>query len=134
LETDNRIALPDGIQEDYQDGLYITRGFDRNIMVLTMDAFESIYDRITSLNIADPVARLLLRLILSTAQQVEIGSDGKIPIPEPLKEFANLEQDVIMVGQGDYLELWSPNAWKKQEEELSNVEPNHFSTLQITTQ
>jgi len=134
LETDNRIALPDGIQEDYQDGLYITRGFDRNIMVLTMDAFESIYDRITSLNIADPVARLLLRLILSTAQQVEIGSDGKIPIPEPLKEFANLERDVIMVGQGDYLELWSPNAWKKQEEELSNVEPNHFSTLQITTQ
>ncbi len=134
LETDNRIALPDGIQEDYQDGLYITRGFDRNIMVLTMDAFESIYDRITSLNIADPVARLLLRLILGTAQQVEIGSDGKIPIPEPLKEFANLERDVIMVGQGDYLELWSPIAWKKQEEELSNVEPNHFSTLHITTQ
>lgn len=134
LETDNRIALPDEIQEDYQDGLYITRGFDRNVMVLTMDAFESIYDRISSLNIADPVARLLLRLILGTAQQAEVGIDGKIPIPRSLKEFANLERDVIMIGQGDYLELWAPDAWSVQEDQLTNVEPNRFSTLHITTQ
>lgn len=134
LETDNRIALPDGIREEYEDGLYVTRGFDRNIMVLTVDAFESIYDRITSLNIADPIARLLLRLILGTAQQAGVKADGKIPIPDSLKEFANLERDVIIVGQGDYLELWSPSAWQKQEEQFSSVEPNHFSTLQITTQ
>lgn len=134
LETDNRITLPEGIREEYEDGLYVTRGFDRNIMVLTVDAFESIYDRITSLNIADPIARLLLRLILGTAQQAGIKTDGKIPIPEPLKEFANLERDVIIVGQGDYLELWSPSAWQKQEEQLSIVEPNYFSTLHITTQ
>lgn len=134
LETDNRLALPDEIQEDYKDGLYITRGFDRNIMVLTTEAFESIYDRIISLNIADPVARLLLRMFLGTAKWAEIGSDGKIPIPGPLKEFAILERDVILVGQGDYVELWSPNAWKIQEDQLSKVEPNHFSTLHITTQ
>jgi len=134
LEPDNRIALPDGIREEYEDGLYVTRGFDRNIMVLTVDAFESIYDRVTSLNIADPIARLLLRLILGAAQQAGVKADGKIPIPEPLKEFASLERDVIIVGQGDYLELWSPSAWQKQEEQLSSVEPNHFSTLQITTQ
>ena len=134
LETDNRIALPIGIQEEYEDGLYVTRGFDRNIMVLTVDAFESIYDRITSLNIADPVARLLLRLILGSTQQSGIKADGKIQVPEPLKEFANLEREVIIVGQGDYLELWSPDAWKKQEEQLTNVEPNQFSSLQITTQ
>jgi len=134
LETDNRIALPNGIQEEYEDGLYVTRGFDRNIMVLTVDAFESIYDRITSLNIADPVARLLLRLILGSTQQSRIKADGKIQVPEPLKEFANLDREVIIVGQGDYLELWSPDAWKKQEEQLTNVEPNQFSSLQITTQ
>ena len=134
LETNNRLTLPDEVQEDYKDGLYITRGFDRNIMVLTMEAFETVYDRITSLNIADPIARLLLRLILGTAQKAEIEADGKIPIPEPLREFANIERDVTIVGQGDYLELWSPNAWKRQEEQLLNVEPNHFSTLNITTQ
>lgn len=134
LENDSHLVFPNEIREEYKDGLYITRGFDRNIMVLTLDAFETIYDRVTSLNIADPIARLLLRLILGTAQRAEIEADGKIPIPESLREFANLEWEVIIVGQGDFVELWSPGAWKIQEEQLLNVEPNHFSTLNITTQ
>ena len=134
LETDNRLTLPEEIHEEYENGLYVTRGFDRNIMVLTMDAFESIYERVTSLNLADPVARLLLRMILSSAQQSRIEPDGRIPISETLREFANLEQEVIIVGQGDFVELWSPNAWKMHEEQLLNVEPNRFSALHITTQ
>lgn len=134
LETDNRIALPEGIQEDYKDGLYITQGFDRNIMVLTMDAFEMIYDRITSLNISDPIARLLLRMILGTARMTALDNQGKIPIPEELKQFANLERDVILVGQGEYVELWSPDAWMMQKEQLSHVEPDRFSALHISTQ
>ena len=134
LETDNRLALPYEIHEDYEDGLYVTRGFDRNIMVLTVDAFESIYERVTNCNLADPIARLLLRMILSSAQQSTIEPDGKLLIPESLKEFANLEREVTIVGQGDFIELWSPNVWKMQEEQLLNVEPNHFSTLHITTQ
>ena len=133
LETDNRLVLPDGIQEEYKDGIYITRGFDRNIMLLTMEAFDAIYDRITYLNIASPVTRLLLRMILGTAYQTEITSDGKVEISEPLKEFANLGRDVVLVGQGDFMELWSPDAWHRQEEQLLNVEANHFSTLEITT-
>lgn len=134
LETDNHLVLPDGIQEDYKDGLYITRGFDRNIMVLTVQAFETIYDRITSLNLADPVARLLLRMILGAAHRTEIESDGKLLIPESLREFANLERAVTIVGQGDFIELWSPDAWNRQEEQLLNVEADHFSTLNITIQ
>lgn len=134
LETDNHLVLPDGIQEDYKDGLYITRGFDRNIMVLTVQAFETIYDRITSLNLADPVARLLLRMILGAAHRTEIESDGRLSIPESLREFANLERAVTIVGQGDFIELWSPDAWNRQEEQLLNVEADHFSTLNITIQ
>lgn len=133
LETDNRLVLPERIQEEYKDGIYITRGFDRNIMLLTMEAFDAIYDRITYLNIASPVTRLLLRMILGTAYQTEITSDGKVEISEPLKEFANLGRDVVLVGQGDFMELWSPDAWHRQEEQLLNVEANHFSTLEITT-
>ena len=133
LETDNRLGLPGAILEEYKDGLYITRGFDRNIMVLTMQAFKSIYDRITALNLADPIARLLLRMILGTAYRAELAPDGKIIIPDTLRKFANLHRDVIMIGQGDFLELWSPEDWDRQNEQLLNVDANHFSTLNITT-
>jgi MraZ protein len=133
LDTDNRLTVPAEIQEDYRNGLYVTRGFDRNIMLLTIQAFESIYERITSLNLADPLARLLLRMILGTAFQTTISSDGKIPMPSLLKEFASLENDVVLVGQGDFVEVWSPRDWDRQEQKLSNAEADLFSGLNVTT-
>jgi MraZ protein len=133
LDTDNRLTVPAEIQEDYRNGLYVTRGFDRNIMLLTIQAFESIYERITSLNLADPLARLLLRMILGTAFQTTISSDGKVPITTTLKEFASLENEVVMVGQGDFVEVWSPQDWDRQEEKISNAEAGLFSGLNVST-
>lgn len=133
LETDNRLVLPDGIHREYRDGFYITRGFDRNLMILTMQAFEAIYQKITALNLADPLARLLLRMILGTACHADVAADGRLEIPEALGRFASLERNVLLVGQGDFLELWSPAEWSRQEEQLSAVEANRFSSLIIST-
>lgn len=133
LETDNRLALPDEVLANYKDSMYITRGFDRNVMVLTTQAFEAVYRKLTSLNLADSVARLLLRMLLSSAHHTEMTTDGKIYIPTPLKEFAGLKSDVLLVGQGDFIELWSPDIWKLQEEQFLTAEADRFSSLNITT-
>ena len=133
LEKNNHLVLPDPFREAYAAGFYITPGFDRNIMVLTLQAFQVIYDRITSLNLADPVARVLLRMILGSAHKAEVTPDGKIPIPDMLKTFASLGQEAIMVGQGDFIEIWSPEIWNRQTEQILNMDANHFSTLNITT-
>ena len=132
LEDKNRLVLPDGFKEEYKDGIYITRGFDRNIMALTLSAFESIYERVMSLNLADPVVRLLLRMVLGNAYRAEITPDWKIDISDTLKEAADLEREVILVGQGDFVELWSPDNWSKQEDKLINIEANQFSALNIS--
>lgn len=133
LETDNRLKLPDPMPDRYKDGVYITRGFDRNIMALTMQAFTAIYEKITALNLADPVARLLLRMILGSAQQAAVTFDGRLEIPESLKRFAELGSEVVLVGQGDFIELWSPAIWQIQADQLLSVEANRFSTLSVTT-
>lgn len=133
LENNHHLVLPEPFREAFAKGLYITPGFDRNIMILTLQAFEAIYDKITALNLADPVARLLLRMILGSAHETPMSSDGRIAIPASLKEFANLAQKVVLVGQGDFIELWSPETWGKQVQQLMTVDPNHFSTLNVTT-
>jgi MraZ protein len=135
LETGNRIELPKDFAEQFEDGLFITQGFDRNIMALTMDAFEEVYERVTSVNIADPLARLLLRMILSSAYRAEIGPDGTIQISQSLKEFARLEKDVVLVGQGDFMEIWSSETWEQQTRQLHELEndPGRFASLLITT-
>ena len=133
LEDKNRLVLPDGFKEEYKDGIYITRGFDRNIMALTLSAFDSIYERVMSLNLADPVVRLLLRMVLGNAYRAEITPDWKIDISDTLKEAADLEREVVLVGQGDFVELWSPDNSSKQEEKLINIEANQFSALNIAS-
>lgn len=133
LETDNRLILPEHFRGAYSDGLYLTQGFDRNLMVLTNHAFEAIYKRITSFNLADPVARLLLRMILGSAYQTDLGTNGDIHIPTPLKEFGALEREVVSVGQGDFIELWSPEAWDQQAKQILAAEANRFSTLNLST-
>lgn len=135
LEAGNRIALPKDYEDEFMDGLFITQGFDRNILALTTEAFEEVYERLTSMNIAEPAARLLLRAILSSAYRVEIAPDGTIPVSASLKGFARLASNVVLVGQGDFVEIWSADLWNQQQDKLLDLEsdPDRFASLLVTT-
>ena len=136
LDAKNRLSVPLSFRGQISDGFYITQGFDRNLFVLTTGAFEEIYQRVKSLNIADPLARLLLRMLLSTANKLGMNNNEHITIPAGLKEFANLEKEVLLIGQGDYFEIWSVELWNKQEEQLMDSDSNatRFTTLMAATQ
>ena len=135
LDKYNRLSTPSQFREELSNRSYITQGFDRNLLVLTRDAFQEIYRRVVSLNIADPLARILLRLILGTAHEVHLDKNGHLPIPDELKEFANLHEDVLVVGQGDYFEIWSADLWNNQETQLKDADTNssRFSKLTVAT-
>jgi MraZ protein len=134
LDPKNRFSVPTAFRAQLSSRMYITQGFDRNLQVLTADAFQEIYRRVASLNLADPLARLLLRLILGTA--IELGvENNNLMIPDNLKEFANLNDDILLIGQGDYFEIWAPDLWNKQEAQLRDAETNsaRFSVLTVAT-
>lgn len=135
LDDKNRLTIPARFRELLSDGAFVTQGFDRNLMVLTTGAFEQVYERLNAMNIADPSARLLRRMILGNAYQVEIDKAGRILLPQPLREFAALDGEVVLVGQGDYFEVWSPQAWQEQQQKLADIEANvqRFATLNLTT-
>ena len=134
LEPKNRFSVPTAFRAQLSSRMYITQGFDRNLQVLTADAFEEIYRRVVSLIIADPLARLLLRLILGTATELGIDNNN-LMIPDNLKEFANLHENILLIGQGDYFEIWAPDLWKRQEAQLNDAETNsaRFSLLTVAT-
>ncbi len=135
LSTKNRLSIPSQFREQISEGFYITQGFERNLLVLTTGAFEEIYRRIKSLNMADPIARLLLRMILSSADKSVAENDGHIAIPSELVEFARLDKEVLFVGQGDFFEIWSVDLWRMQEAQLKDAESNatRFTTLTVAT-
>ncbi len=66
------------------------------------------------MSLTDPVTRQLRRLIFASANQVDLDSVGRILIPQFLREFAGLEDDAVIVGVGDSIEIWSPEVWESQ--------------------
>jgi MraZ protein len=58
LDDKGRLTIPARFRELLNKGAYITQGFDKNLMVLTPEAFEQVLERITSISLTDPNARL----------------------------------------------------------------------------
>ena len=112
----------------------MTQGFDRNLQVLTADAFRHVYRQAASLNSADPLARLLLRLFLGSAVELPQARTS-LAVPDNLKEYAGLQVNVLLVGQGDYFEIWAPDLWSEQESQLRDVGVNasRFAALTLAT-
>ena len=135
LDKYNRLSTPSQFREELSNRIYITQGFDRNLLVLTKGAFQEIYRKVVALNIADPLTRIFLRLFLGTAHEVHLDKNGCLPIPDDLREFARLQGNILVVGQGDYFEIWSVDLWSNQEAQLRDADTNssRFSRISVAT-
>ncbi len=137
IDNKDRLTVPARFRELMSEGAYIVRGFDRNLMVLTPKAFESLSHNMSDMSITDPLTRKLRRLIIGSASQLELDKAGRILIPEFLSQLAGLtgNQEAVLVGQGNYFEIWSTSEWTLQQEALADPEANseRFKVLDLST-
>ena len=134
LDEKGRLMIPARYRELLAAGAFITQGFDKCLMVMTDVHFNEVYERINAMNMADPNARLLRRLILSNAYSVEIDRVGRILIPGNLRQVIAVDGEAIVAGQGEYFEVWNPADWYQQMDQLQDVEMNNqrFATLDLS--
>jgi MraZ protein len=135
LDDKGRLMVPARYRDLLAAGAFITQGFDRCLMVMTDEYFKQVYDRINNMNLADPTARLLRRLILSNAYSVEVDKVGRILVPQNLRQFLGIASgELTVAGQGEYFEVWTPAEWNSQMDNLQDVEANEqrFSTLDLS--
>jgi MraZ protein len=135
LDDKGRLMIPARYRDLLVAGAYVTQGFDKCLMVMTEAHFNEVYELITAMNMADASARMLLRLILSTAYQVEVDKVGRILVPQNLREFLGVANgELVVAGQGEYFEVWTPAEWKTQIDKLQDVEANaeRFAALNLS--
>ncbi len=136
LDDKGRLMIPARFRELLESGAFITQGFDKCLMVMTGTYFKQVYERIEAMNLADPTARLLRRLILSNAYPVEVDKIGRILVPQNLRAFLGIENgELVVAGQGEYFEVWTPTLWSEQTAQLQDTEANNtrFSTLDLSS-
>ena len=134
LDEKGRLMIPARFRELLNGGAFVTQGFDRCLMVMTESYFNEVSDRLNAMNLADPTARLMRRLIFGNAYPIEVDKVGRVLVPSGLRQFAELESEAIVAGQGDYFEVWAPGAWNEQVKQMQDTETNgqRFSTLDLS--
>jgi MraZ protein len=134
LDDKGRLMIPARFRELLDGGAYMTQGFDRCLMVMTGEYFRQVYDNVNVMSLTNPDARILRRLILANAFQVEIDKVGRVLVPQGLREFAGLDGEAIVAGQGEYFEVWTPAGWSEQVKQMQDTETNNlrFATLNLS--
>ncbi len=134
IDEKGRITIPARFRELLDEGAFITQGFEKNLMVLTSSSFKVISDRVNKMSMTNPLARDLRRLIFSNADRVDVDRAGRMLVPVFLREIADLGSSVTVIGNGDYFEIWSTEAWSAQNEHLKDSETNaeRFAALDLS--
>ena len=124
LDAKGRLAIPskhrERLQEICDSRLVVTLDRDRCLLLYPEPEWEIIERKFAALPALDPVARSLQRLYVGNAQEVDIDAQGRILIPQHLRDFAALDKRVAFVGQGIKFELWDEPAWHARNEAALN--------------
>lgn len=123
MDAKGRLAIPKKYRESIEDASesQLVATIDLNspcLLIYTMDEWEVIERKLMSLPNMDAQARLVQRLLLGHASEMEMDSQGRILLPGMLREHAKLDKNVILLGQGNKFELWSQEAWDHSRPEM----------------
>ncbi len=121
LDIKGRIAIPARYRADLvaqcSGHLIVTADPSRCLLIYPQPVWEPIELKLSSLPSLKPQTRKLQRLLIGSASDVEMDSAGRILIAPPLRSFAGLSKEVVLVGQGEKFELWDEHQWDLQIED-----------------
>jgi MraZ protein len=120
LDTKGRLAVPAKYRERLQTScdaqLVVTVDRDRCLLLYPAPEWELIERQLAALPAFDKSARAIQRLYIGNAQEVEMDAQGRILLPQYLRDFASLDKRVAFVGQGAKFEIWDEATWHARTE------------------
>ena len=119
LDDKGRIALParyrDYFSASADEQVVVTIDTEENCLLMYhLPDWEEIEAKIEALPSFNPAARRVQRLLIGHAAEINIDSNGRVLLPQLLREYAKLEKQVKLVGQGKKLEIWSAALWEER--------------------
>jgi MraZ protein len=111
VDAKGRLIMPSKFREALGEEFVVSKGMDGCLFVYTNEDWNAFEQKLTSLPLINKEARNFARFFLAGAAQVELDKQGRILLPAGLREFAGLDKDVVLVGVGSRIEIWSKEKW-----------------------
>lgn len=119
LDSKGRLIMPAKLRDDMGEKFIITTGLDGCLFGFSLSEWEKFEDKLKTLPITNKNARNFVRFFLSGATECELDKQGRFLIPNNLRNAANLEKEVVIIGVGTRLEIWNKQTWEKCDEDIS---------------
>lgn len=107
IDAKGRLILPAKFRDELGTSFVVTRGLEGCLSVYTMEAWSDFAKAMQQFTTSKSNVRALKRFLFGSAAEVEFDRQGRILIPGSLREYAKLEKDVVVLGTGDKIEIWS---------------------------
>jgi len=134
LDDKGRIALPIKFRSQLAAGCVVTRGIDQCLSVYTLEEWKTLASKVANLPLAQANSRAFSRLVLSGAMDAVPDRQGRMVIPDYLRQYAKLGKEVVVVGLMNRLEVWAKDVWdkyKRESEESSSDIAEKLSELGV---
>src|SRR3989344_4232898 len=121
LDSKGRLAIPSKFRSKIVSGAIITRGLDRCLFLFDMKEWQSLAQKLVALPLAQANSRAFVRLMLAGASDVSLDKQGRILIPDYLREYAGLKKQAVIAGLYNRIEIWAENIWKQYKERTESA-------------
>jgi MraZ protein len=124
LDDKGRVILPAKIRARLSGAVYLTQHLDNCVALWTLEQFEKEVSVRQEVAEQGPLERNEVRDWSATVHEVELDRQGRMAIPPQLRIYASLEQEVLVIGAINRVELWSPDLWRHKGETASAASPS----------
>ena len=117
IDRKGRLIIPSkfrqAMKEHYVEKLYVTRGLDRCLFLFPEDEWRAQEQKFKSVSFTKQDSRKFNRIYFSGACELEYDKQGRVLIPQYLKDFAGIKRDVVLIGVSNRIEIWAKEEWQK---------------------
>jgi MraZ protein len=114
LDDKGRVPIPPRFRSDLKDGVVLTPGIEKCLVAYTLTDWRNLATTLTTGAVASSKLRRLNRAIFATAFNLSIDSQGRVALPAPLRQYAGIKDEVVIVGVNNSLELWNKEMWETE--------------------
>ena len=111
MDKKRRVIIPASFRSDLESNFVMTRGLDNCLFVYPREEWKILEDKLTSLPITNKSSRTFVRFFFSGATECDFDKQGIISIPSNLRDYANLEKEIVIIGLANRIELWASENW-----------------------
>lgn len=125
IDQKGRVIMPAKFREELGGIFYVTRGLDNCLSILSKEDWDSLGEKLRALPSSQ--TKDLQRFLFSGAAELEPDKQGRVLIPQPLRDYAGLTKDVVIIGTGVKAEMWDLDRWNEYNSKIT--EDNMFDVM-----